>query len=160
MSFRRLQWLFPVVVTLHNLEEGLTYGDFLKQHSRELPWALEPTTFAFAAVVLTIAAWGLTFLSWQRGAESVPAYCLFGFTGAMLANVVIPHVPLAVALDTYNPGLVTAVISLPVLTFLLIRALREEYVKGSRAATFAMLVPLGIAASAIALWLATKHGGN
>jgi hypothetical protein len=87
-------------------------------------------------------------LSARHGCESIWTYLLFGYIVAMLVNVFVPHVPAAFVFRSYAPGLVTAVaVNLPVMIFLLVRALREGYVSGSKAVTFAVSVPLGIAGS-------------
>jgi len=54
-----------------------------------------------------------------------------------LANVLIPHVALTVALRSYMPGVATAVaLNLPVLSLLVVLALRDGYVSGWKAAAY------------------------
>jgi Protein of unknown function with HXXEE motif len=65
--------------------------------------------FRFAVLVLTIAAFGLTYLSSRKGKQSVWSYLLFGYIIAMLVNVFIPHVPATLILRSYTPGVITAV---------------------------------------------------
>jgi hypothetical protein len=55
----------------------------------------------------------------------------------MLANVPIPHIAASVALRSYMPGVVTAVaLNLPVLSLLVVLALREGYVSGWKAVEY------------------------
>jgi hypothetical protein len=63
VPYRRQQWLFPIAVTLHNAEEALTYAAFRASHSSELQWAIEPSIFVRALIVLTLAAWIVIYLS-------------------------------------------------------------------------------------------------
>jgi len=116
-------------------------------HRTELPWTVAPAEFRFALVVLTVAAWVVTYLSWRTGPEKVWAYLVFGYIVAVLVNVVVPHIPAAIIFRGYAPGVVTAVlINLPVLTFLSVRAIKDGYVSGRKAVAFACVVPLGIVA--------------
>jgi len=153
MSFHRLQWLFPMVVTAHNLEEAIWLPGFVAAHRTELPWTVEPGEFRFAVTVLTLAAWVITYLSWRTGRERIWTYLLFGYAVAMLVNVFIPHVIAAILFRGYAPGLATALaLNLPVLTWLCTRAIRDRYVSGRKAVAFAVGVPVGIVALAPTLF--------
>ena len=102
--------------------------------------------FRYAVAVLTVAAFVVTYLSERKGKESVWAYLLFGYIVAMLANVLIPHIPASFVFRSYTPGVVTAVlINLPVMGFLSIRAVREGWVSGRKAVVFGVAVPLAVA---------------
>ncbi len=37
MTFEKLQWLFPLAVTLHNAEEALSMPKWVSAHSSQLP---------------------------------------------------------------------------------------------------------------------------
>lgn len=144
MDFRRLQWLFPIAVTLHNAEEAIWMPGWAAKHLEDVvgrpPGATEIRT---ALVVLTVAAFVATCLSVRRGPESVWAYLTFGYIIAMLANVFVPHVPAAIVVRGYAPGVVTAVlINLPVMSLLAVRMVRERWVSGWKAAGFGVGVPL------------------
>ncbi len=136
MSFQNLLWLFPVAVTLHNAEEAIWLPGWSK---RTVLWRtpVSPGTFRFAVVVLTILAFAVTGLSASSGKQSVWTYLAFGYMAAMLANVLIPHLVLTAALRSYMPGVATAVaLNLPVLSWLVVLALREGYVSGWKAAAY------------------------
>ena len=153
LPFAQLQWLFPIAITAHNLEEGAWLPGFVAAHRSELPWTIAPVEFRFALVVLTAAAWVITYLSWRTGPKTLWAHLLFGYIVAMLVNVVVPHIPAAIIFRGYAPGVVTAVvINLPVLTFLSVRAIKDGYVPGRKAVAFAVGVPLGIVALAAGLF--------
>ena len=138
MSFQHLQWLFPIVVALHNLEEAMLLPDWSKRAGR---WhaPISRGAFLLAAVVLTLLAFAITWLSAASGNQTVWTYLAFGYMAAMLANALIPHVALTVALRSYMPGVATAVaFNLPVLSLLVVIAIREGYVTGWRAAAYSI----------------------
>jgi ABC-type uncharacterized transport system permease subunit len=152
-SFARLQWFFPIAITAHNIEEAIWLPGFVAAHRTELPWTVAPVEFRFALVLLTAAAWVVTYLSWRTGPRTLWAHLLFGYIVAMLVNVVVPHIPAAVIFRGYAPGVVTAVLlNLPVLTLLSVRAIKDGYVTGRKAVAFAVGVPFGIVAALPALF--------
>jgi hypothetical protein len=125
MSFGNLQWLFPIVVTLHNAEEAIWLPGWSK---RAVLWhsPVAPGSFRFSVAVLTVLAFVITWLSAELGKQTVWAYLVFGCMVVTLANVLIPHVALSVALRSYMPGVATAVtLNLPVLSLLVVMALKE-----------------------------------
>ena len=138
MSFGNLQWLFPIVVTLHNAEEAIWLPGWSK---RAVLWHSPVTTgsFRFAAAVLTVLAFAFTWLSAESGKQTVWTYLAFGCMVVTLANVLIPHIALTVAQRSYMPGVATAVaLNLPVLSLLVVMALKEGYVSGVRAAEYSV----------------------
>ncbi len=138
MNFRNLQWLFPVVVALHNAEEAIWFPGWSKRmdlcHAR-----YSPVVFRFAAAVLTVLAFVITYLSARTGVRTVWTYLAFGYMAAMLANALIPHVAITLARRSYMPGVVTGtLLNLPVLSLLVVLALREGYVSGWKAVGYAV----------------------
>jgi hypothetical protein len=155
MTFRKLQWFFPIAVTLHNAEEAIWMPHGSAGHATQLPVHPPGAAEIIAAlVVFTAAAFAVTYLSVLRGPESIWAYLSFGYIVALLANVFVPHVPAAIVFHGYAPGLVTAVlINLPVMSILVIRMLREEWVHGWKMALFGIGVALMLGGVILA-WLA------
>ena len=154
MNFRRLQWLFPVAVALHNGEEAIWMPGWDARHAAELP-VHPPGAFEFRVVlfVLTVATFVITSQSARHGPESTWAYLTFGSIVAMLVNVFVPHVPAAILFHGYAPGVVTAVsINLPLASWLALRAVRERWVGGWKAVAFGAGVPIVIG-SAIVTWI-------
>ncbi len=138
MSFRNIEWLFPIVVTLHNAEEAIWLPGWSKRVGF---WKspVSPGVFRFAAAVLTILAFAVTWLSAESGKQSIWTYLAFGTMAVTLANVLVPHLAATVARRSYMPGVVTAVaLNLPVLSLLLVMALREGYVSGGKAAVYSI----------------------
>jgi hypothetical protein len=138
MSFQNLLWLFPIVILLHNMEEAIWFPGWSKRADR---WhaPVAPGAFRFAAVILTVLAFAVTWLSAESGKQSVWTYLAFGYMAAMLANVLVPHIAVTVAMRSYMPGVATAVaLNLPVLSLLVVLALREGYVSGWTAAGYSV----------------------
>ena len=145
MSFRNLEWLFPVVLTLHNAEEAVWLPGWAKRVGRwhlgymstTGPGKISPGAFRFLVAAITVLAFAVTWLSVQSGKQTVWTYLAFGYMVTVLANVLIPHVAASVALRSYVPGVVTAVVlNLPVLSLLVALALRQGYVSGWKAVAY------------------------
>jgi hypothetical protein len=152
MNFQSLMWLFPIVLTLHNVEEAIWLPGWSK---RAVLWhsPVTPGFFRFVVTVLTVLAFAVTGLSAESGKQTVWTYLAFGYMAAVLANVLIPHLALTVALRSYMPGVATAVLlNLPVLSLLVVLALREGYVSGWKAAAFCAGVSGVLVASIPALF--------
>jgi hypothetical protein len=136
MSFGHLLWLFPIVVTLHNAEEAIWFPDWTKRAGR---WhaPVAPGVFRFTVLVLTILVFSVTGLSAMSGKQTVWTYLTFGCMVTVLVNVLIPHVAVSVVTRRYMPGVATAVaLNLPVVSLLVVLALKEGYVSGWKAVAY------------------------
>ena len=149
-SYRTLQWLVAAFALLHNLEEALTipvYAPTVRQRlsglvptsmvaAHDLSWlyvALGLATVAPAAVVL-VATTG------QPGRAK--AWAVAFVQSLFLVNAFVPHIPGALVLGGYAPGLATAVlVNVPYSIYFLQRSVRERAV--SRAGA---ILALGLAA--------------
>jgi len=152
MNFRTLEWLFPIVVTLHNTEEAIWLPGWSKRVGF---WKtpVSPGVFRFAVAILTVLAFAVTCLSAQSGKQSIWTYLAFGYMAAMLVNVLLPHLAATLARRSYMPGVATGVaLNLPVLSFLVVMALREGYVSGGKAAVYSVIVAGLLVASIPALF--------
>jgi hypothetical protein len=70
-----------------------------------------------------------------------------GYIVAVLANVVIPHLPASPLLHWHTRGVIRAVaVNLPLMSVLTFLALRDGWVHGRKALFLAPVVPIGIAA--------------
>jgi hypothetical protein len=155
MTFRKLQWLFPIAVTLHNAEEAIWMPRWRAPLLEDVVGSPPgPAEIRAALVVFTVAAFAVTYLSARHGPESIWAYLTFGYIVAMLANVFVPHVPASIVFRGYAPGVVTAVlINLPVMSVLVNGMLREGWVHGWKMTVFGIGVPLMLGGIIVA-WLA------
>src|ERR1035441_5762018 len=71
----------------------------LDESSWSLACPVAPGVFRFAVAVFTVLASGVTWLSAISGKQTVWTYLTFGYMVAMLANVLIPHIAVSVAID-------------------------------------------------------------
>jgi hypothetical protein len=153
MSFQKMQWLFPIAVTLHNGEEAVWMPGWSSQHASQLPMH-PPGTIEIrtALIVLTVAAIAVTFLSDGKGPRSFWSYLMFGGIVAMLVNVFVPHLPATLWFRSYTPGVLTAVfINLPLMSYLAWLAVREQWVSGGRAVAFGLGVPFALGGAILLL---------
>ena len=145
MSPRRVLWLVPVLLALHNAEEALFFPRYLPFVLARLP----PGWQAVAAPLTTGQVWsalavvtGVAFaVAWWvhlRPDSRTALWLLLLIQSAVLLNVVW-HVAIAVVLfDGYAPGLATALLlNLPFSLYLLRRAVREHWL--SRPARWALV---------------------
>jgi len=105
----------------HNLEEGLAYARMHEAVSARIAagglawWRPTPAQFDLALLALTVAV--ALALGWAaRGRITrTRLTVLRALPLVMLANVVVPHVPAALLMGGYVPGLLTALaVNIPV----------------------------------------------
>ena len=145
MRLEKAVWLFPISLTLHNLEESVWLPRW-SQHAGMWESPVGATEFRIAAALLAILAYLVTYWSLRTGKESMGTYVMTGFVFAMLLNVIY-HVGATIGLHEYAPGVVTAVlVILPVMAYLLRRTFRERWVTWPRALLACTIVPLSILA--------------
>jgi hypothetical protein len=103
-----LIWLFPVLCTLHNVDEALTLAQWTEKQSFGLRRGKR--TFRVIIVFITLLAFTVTagYAWWPA---DVFRYGYFGYVGAMLINAFFPHVAVSVIKQKPMPGLVTAIIN-------------------------------------------------
>ena len=142
MSFRYLQLFFPILVGLHNAEEAICIPKWTRRSGFWFGGA-QPGVFRFAVVVFTALAFLVTFLSVIAGARSLWADLTFGYIVVVLLNALVPHIAVSVAQRTPMPGVITAAaLNLPILSFLVVLALKQDYVTRSDALNSCILVLL------------------
>ncbi len=153
-DFERLQWALPIAVTLHNLEEAIWLPSAAK-HFDMLPRKMSPGRFRIGVGVLTLAAYLITWFSVFDGRESAWTYMFVAYTFVMFLNVFVPHLPAAILLKSYAPGVVTAVfVNLPLTTVLLAAIWKYRIVHSLGVAILVFGVPLGVAAVAAFMFTA------
>lgn len=130
---RRLLWLVPLLLTLHNVEEAIflkvvrpagMVPDFL---AGLLP-TITPAQFLAALAVVTVVPW-LFAASGPLERRSRAFLLVLGTQMVVLLNVA-SHAASAVWLRSYVPGLVTALlVNLPFSLYLFRRALQGSWVR-------------------------------
>lgn len=145
MSRKRLLWLVPIFLTIHNLEEALFMPAFIEKRNASVPGRLRelipPVTykqFLVSLIIITVIPY-LVALFWLSRPWAM--YLLVGLQVVMLLNV-CAHTLMGLLLRGYAPGLVTAlVINLPFSLYLMKRAMSEQWM--SRKA-LALMFPIGL----------------
>lgn len=139
-KFEVFRWLFPVAVTVHNLEEAIAYPAW-SQTTPDWPRPVESGEFWFAVTVLTLLAYLITGLSIQTGKHSWANYLLVGYAFAMVINIAVPHLLATVVFQRYMPGLATGwLLNLPIMAGLIYSAFQEKVVDWKKS----LLVSLGV----------------
>lgn len=118
-----------VTFLLHNAEEAIFYGSYREASQALIRTAFfesytAPSTCSFHGALLAISAAGSAAMTWARLNRSRPAATILvrGLALLMLGNVFIPHVPAAILLGGYAPGIVTAVLlNFPIAGYVLSR---------------------------------------
>ncbi len=106
-----------------------------------LAGAVTTTVFTEGAIVVTVVAAFVTVWAIRRPRNPLACWSILLFQSVVLLNTV-PHVVAAMALRSYAPGLVTAiVVNAPLSLYLLVRAWRETWVERP---AFAALAPAAV----------------
>lgn len=98
--------LFPVAITLHNVEEALWLPGWSKSAGR-FQRPVEKGPFRFAVAVITLLAYAVTGLFLLFPEQVLFRYAFAGFLGAMAVNALFPHLAATLALRKYAPGTLT-----------------------------------------------------
>jgi hypothetical protein len=124
--FSRLQWLFPVALTLHNLEEYFWMPGFWQKQGLHI-WVTAGEFRAFL-IGLTLFGFLVTYWSVHGGKRTASAYLFVALVLTMLLNA-FWHLGVTFWFRSYTPGIVTALfINLPINIYLLGRAIREQFI--------------------------------
>lgn len=126
---RRAAGVLLAATLAHNLEEGLAYAASRPAAAALIhaaaPGLNPPAPDTFRAVLAALSAALIALLGWaaitprRRAAWRV----LRAVAAVFLANVAIPHVPAAILLGGYAPGVVTAVaVNLPLCAWIVWRS--------------------------------------
>jgi hypothetical protein len=167
LSYKTLQWLVFVFLALHNLEEGLTAPAYIPEIknllSGRVPDALLaslPTPGQFYAALLGATVVPLALIAFATTGRPTPfkSYLVVAVQAVVFLNVFVPHVPAAVALGGYAPGVFTAVlINLPFSLIFFRRSLDESRV---RPAGLALVLALALPALVLSVFALYALGGS
>jgi hypothetical protein len=150
MTRRWAIWLLPIVLALHNLEEGLFFPRYLPRVLGRLPASVRdwvgPVSLREMGVALVLAtAIPLAFSVWAatRPTSRTALWLVLAMWATLLLNA-LWHVTAALVLfGGYAPGVATAVaLNLPLSVLVLQRAAKEQWL--SHRARWA-LVPAAVA---------------
>ncbi|MBN2283175.1 MAG: HXXEE domain-containing protein [Deltaproteobacteria bacterium] len=115
----QIQWLFPIALTFHNLEEWIWLPGWSRKAGK-FHGAVGEFEFRFAVTVLTVAAYVITALSISDHEGSVSDYLFAGYCAAMLINVIMPHLVATLVMRSYAPGLITGALFIAPVTICLL----------------------------------------
>ena len=111
--------LFPLSISLHNLEEALWLPKW-SEHASRFQKPVVKNEFHFAVIVITMLAYLATGLLMFFPGQQIFTYLFAGFLGAMIFNAIFPHLVATIALRKYAPGMITGVfLMIPVCIMLL-----------------------------------------
>ncbi len=118
MSTSKIIKIVPFAFAVHNIEEAWAFCN--TSQTNQNPFVANATQFIIAVSLFTILGFVLVFGKKLYKNEKHYQYAITGFSGMLFLNVFFPHVLSAVYLQSYSPGLISAVILiLPLTGFLL-----------------------------------------
>ncbi|MGE5246345.1 MAG: HXXEE domain-containing protein [Betaproteobacteria bacterium] len=134
MTRRQIALLVPILLTLHNVEEAMTFGPWLPLVQARAPvllqlWINEVSLkgLPMALVVATAVPWAVAVWAASRPSYGIAIWSLLLVQAVVLVNV-FWHLGAAVVLQGYAPGLLTAVMfNLPFSVYLFRRAVRDRW---------------------------------
>ncbi len=109
MNTPSIYLLFLFSITLHNIEEALWIPRW-SRYAQKFSKQVSGDEFHFAVLVITILAYLATGLFIFFPENLILKYFFFGFMGAMMFNIIFPHLILTIILKKYSPGLITGVL--------------------------------------------------
>jgi hypothetical protein len=138
LSYRALQWLVFLFLVLHNLEEGVTARAYFPKIKTLLAGLAPPgllvslptlKQFYIALIGGTIFPLLIIAIAATGRPSRIKVYLVAVVQAMLLVNVFVPHVPAAIALGGYAPGVVTAtLVNLPFSIYFFQRSLRESQI--------------------------------
>lgn len=124
--------LFVFALLLHNIEEALWLPGWSKNGGR-FHREVAPHAFHFAVLIITILAFLASSLIILYPESDLFRFIYFGFLGAMMINVLFPHLAATIALRRYMPGLFTGLfLLLPVNMLIMVTAIRYQIIDWTR----------------------------
>ena len=150
LTYKALQWLVFLFLLLHNLEEAITLKAYFPKINALLNGSVPasllalrptPTQFYIALAGATIFPLLIVAIATTGKPTRTKDYLVAILQALLLVNVFVPHVPAAIALGGYAPGVLTAVlVNLPFSVYFFQRSLRE-----SRITWKGMIITMAIA---------------
>lgn len=138
-------WLFfPLVITLHNLEEAVWLPRWSRRAGK-LYRPVESDEFYFAALFVTILAYVVTFMAVEFPSSRILNGVFHGFLGAMILNTFVPHLTLTILLRKYSPGLLTGLfLMVPVNSMILYQSIAAGVISRSDLLIFTLVVSMAL----------------
>lgn len=147
MILKKMHWLFPVVVSVHNLEEAILFPSWSRNtHLWSTP--VENNEFIFAIFILTILAYLSTYLNSISKNNSILSNIFYGYCMSMLLNAIFPHTIYSLITRSYMPGLISGLLlNVPVSGFTIYSAFNNNIIKRWNFYLYSILVSVGLIVS-------------
>jgi hypothetical protein len=142
ISFRRVVWLFPLAVMIHEAEEW-NIGAWYQRFWVNLP----PITYTSVWTGLVFSV--LVIFLWTAGAtlfrsSRIIAFLIFPWAAFLFLNA-LQHIYWTFLFGAYAPGVITAVlVIIPTVLYLVSRALRERHISIWFIIILAVVIVLGV----------------
>ena len=104
---KNLSIIILIIFTIHNLEEAIWLTNWSEKHSPQKNKTSQKE-FLFSVSIITLIGYFIYFLH-QFQSTTFTTNILYGFLGAMILNVIFPHIALSVLTKSYMPGVGTGV---------------------------------------------------
>lgn len=120
--------IFPIAITLHNLEEAVWLPQW-SQLATRYHKPVNKSEFHFALLCVTLLAYLASFMFLFFDEVEILKCFYFGFVGAMILNAIAPHLIATIVLKRYAPGVITGMlINVPCFSLLIIFGVRENVI--------------------------------
>lgn len=128
MNTPSIYLLFLFSITLHNIEEALWIPRW-SRYTEKFGKQVSGDEFHFAVLVITILSYLATGLFIFFPENLILKYFFFGFMGAMMFNIIFPHLILTIILKKYSPGLITGIfLIMPFNSLIIISSLNNSII--------------------------------
>lgn len=128
MVDKSIYLLFFLAILIHNIEEALWFPRWSK-YSNKFPKRIEQNEFNFAVLMITILALLATSAIMILPSVRIFNYIYFGFLGAMIVNIFVPHLATTIIFKKYTPGLLSGLLLiLPINSFILLNAVDKKII--------------------------------
>ncbi|MBA2687623.1 MAG: HXXEE domain-containing protein [Gemmatimonadaceae bacterium] len=134
MNRSAVMWTVPLLLTLHNAEEAVTFPRYLPQVRDHAPYFMrsiasaDPSALFFALLVVTVVPALISLWGWMRPDSRAAFWSVLLIQATVFLNV-FAHLSSAVALFRgYGPGLLTALaVNLPFSVYLFCTGRRNTW---------------------------------
>lgn len=128
MEEKSIYLLFVLAISIHNIEEALWLPAWSK-YAKRFVKQVETQEFRFAVLIVTILSLLSTSTFIVFPYIKITNYIYFGFLGAMILNVIFPHLIATIALRRYAPGLISGLLFiLPINGVILYKAVDKNII--------------------------------
>lgn len=134
MEYRKIIWLTPILLTIHNIEEYLTMPAFITSHWQDYPAFLNKYIafmadhFSLVLLNVTLLVFLITYIGSLSKPNSPGMLLLFIMQVILLLNG-LQHILSSIWIREYVPGAITSIsLYLPILGYSIFLAVKEELV--------------------------------